>query len=449
MSTHSARPYPGDAARVPAGRLERLWHFGRLTGGLAGGALIEALRGALRGTPPDFLDALLTRANGVKLAERLARLRGAAMKVGQLLSLEAKGLLPPEFAKVLEVLRADARPMPFSQLVRLLEEEYGSGWDRRFKRFSFAPMAAASIGQVHAAETEDGRRIALKIQYPGVRQSIDSDVENVALLFRLLSFLPRAVDLRPILAEAKRQLHREADYRQEAAWLGRYRDLVAEQAHFAVPRVHEDFSTERILAMDHLEGIRIDKLAGPGFDPPLRDRVGAQLLELLFRELFEFGVVQTDPNFGNYLYEMGSGRVVLLDFGSVRAFEPHFVAGYLDLCRAVLAEDRDAIRSAAMSIGYLGSDDPPHHQQAAVDVIRLGSTPVRSQGAYDFGASDLVGRVRAAVSDLVFGHGFVRVPPPETVFLHRKVVGTFLLCARLGARVDVQQLVRPIVSERS
>jgi predicted unusual protein kinase regulating ubiquinone biosynthesis (AarF/ABC1/UbiB family) len=283
-------PIDREAVPVPAGRLQRLWQFGLLTGELAGGALVETLRGALRGQAPGFLDALLSPANGLKLAERLAHLRGAAMKLGQLLSLEGKGLLPPEFVEVLEVLRAEGRPMPFSQLV------------------------------------------ALKIQYPGVRRSIEADVDNVALILRVLRVLPAGIEIGPILEEAKRQLRQEADYRQEAQWLERCRALVAGDDRFEVPRVHPDLSTERILAMDYLQGIPIEALARPGFQPSARDRVAGHLLELLFRELFEFRVVQTDPNFANYYYQPESGRVVLLDFGSVRTFEAELVAGYMQYC---------------------------------------------------------------------------------------------------------------------
>jgi aarF domain-containing kinase len=439
-------PIDREAVPVPAGRLQRLWQFGLLTGELAGGALVETLRGALRGQAPGFLDALLSPANGLKLAERLAHLRGAAMKLGQLLSLEGKGLLPPEFVEVLEVLRAEGRPMPFSQLVEILGAEYGAGWEHRFRRFSFAPMAAASIGQVHRAETRDGHPVALKIQYPGVRRSIEADVDNVALILRVLRVLPAGIEIGPILEEAKRQLRQEADYRQEAQWLERCRALVAGDDRFEVPRVHPDLSTERILAMDYLQGIPIEALARPGFQPSARDRVAGHLLELLFRELFEFRVVQTDPNFANYYYKPESGRVVLLDFGSARTFEAELVAGYMALCRAVLAEDRDAIRAAAVRVGYLGAQDPPHWAEALVEVILLGSTPVLWRGRYDFGASDLVRRVRDAVSDLVFNRGFARAPPPETVFLHRKIVGTFLLCARLGGQVDLRRIVEAVLA---
>ena len=152
--------------------------------------------------------------NAERLAARLANLRGAAMKLGQLVSLQGEDVLPPEFAQALAVLRSEAAPMPAAQLRRVLGREYGKGWERRFAHFDFEPVAAASIGQVHRARTRDGRDLALKIQYPGVARSIASDVDNVAALLRLFNLLPLDLDVAGIAAEAKRQLAQEADYLQ-------------------------------------------------------------------------------------------------------------------------------------------------------------------------------------------------------------------------------------------
>ena len=146
------------------------------------GAAAEGLRRFARGEASDFGSALFSAPNARRLAARLARLRGAAMKLGQLVSLQGEDILPPEFAQALAVLRAQATPMPTEQLRRVLGREYGKGWERRFSTFDYDPIAAASIGQVHRATTPDGRDLALKIQYPGVARSITSDVDNVAVL---------------------------------------------------------------------------------------------------------------------------------------------------------------------------------------------------------------------------------------------------------------------------
>jgi predicted unusual protein kinase regulating ubiquinone biosynthesis (AarF/ABC1/UbiB family) len=436
---------------VPAGRLERLARFGLLAGELAAGSLVDGARrafGAAAGGGANaggVASALLSVANAERLAKRLAQLRGAAMKLGQLLSLESADILPPELAEVLAVLRSTADTMPASQLRRVLGREYGKGWEARFAAFDFEPVAAASIGQVHRVRAADGRDLALKIQYPGIARSIESDVDNVAALLRLSRILPVEIDVSGIVREAKRQLRLEADYHVEAANLRRYRGLLAGEPQLSVPRVHDDLTTKRVLAMDWAAGRPIEDLADPGTPQALRDAAGERLQRLLFRELFEFRFVQTDPNFANYLYDAEADCLWLLDLGSAREYEAGFVSRYAQLCRGVVDGDREAVRRAAVAIGYLRDDDPEERARSAVDLMFLVCEPFRRAGVYDFARSTLAVRARDAGFDLAFRKGFLRAPPAETVFLHRKLVGIFLLCGRIRARVDVRSLLLPLL----
>jgi predicted unusual protein kinase regulating ubiquinone biosynthesis (AarF/ABC1/UbiB family) len=426
-------------SRVPAGRLERLARVGWMAGELAAGS---ALRGAQRwlGGAPGPASAAAQR-----LARRLAALRGAAMKLGQLLSLESADLLPPELAEALAVLRASADAMPAAQVRRVLGREYGRGWEARFARFEWEPIAAASIGQVHEAVSIDGRLLALKVQYPGVARSIDADVDNVAALLRLARLLPLDLDVSGLVAEAKRQLRQETDYLVEAASLRRYRALVADEPALSVPSVHDDLTTRRVLAMDLVAGDAIESLGARGVPPARRDAVGEVLERLVFRELFEFRFVQTDPNFANYLVDPTQERVALLDFGATREVEPALAERYARICRAIVAGDRAGVRAGAVEIGYVRGDEGEDRLRGVVDLILLVCEPLRRPGAYDFGRSTLPERVRDLGMDLAFRRGFLRAPPPETVFLHRKLVGSFLLCARIRARVDAHALIRPLI----
>jgi len=397
----------------------------------------------MRGDGTALSAGLLTGEDARLLAERLSRMRGAVMKLGQLVSMDGKGMLPQELVEVLAPLRNGAHIMPFSQLVGVLETEYGSGWQKRFRRFRFDPIAAASIGQVHQAETRDGRQLAVKIQYPGVRESIDSDVANLSLLMRLLGPLTEGLALEPTLEEARRQLHQEADYVAEARALVEYRNLLGDDPVLRVPAVHEDLTTPRVLAMDFAVGVSVDALVSCANTREVRDRVAKALSGLVLRELFDLGVVQTDPNFANYLFDEGNGRVTLLDFGAVRRVDKPLADAYRDLARAAMSEDREAVKEAAVAMGYLAADDPPDHAEGLVDLILMASEPLRHRGPYDFAVSDLFGRAQVCGQDLLFRRGFKRTPPPETLFLHRKFVGTFLLCTRLRSRVDVRSLVLP------
>lgn len=430
-------------SRVPASRIERLARIGWMAGELAAGGLAEGARRLFGGDAAGGASALLSGANARRLARRLSQLRGAAMKLGQLLSLESADVLPPEFAEALALLRASADTMPSSQVRRALGREYGKGWEARFRRFSFEPVASASIGQVHEAVAADGRRLALKIQYPGVARSIESDVDNVASLLRIAKLLPLSIDLSGIIAEAKRQLRQEADYLQEAASLRRYRALVAGDDALRVPGVHDDLTTQRILAMDFAEGEPIESLAAAGVAQARRDAAGCTLERLVLRELFEFGFVQTDPNFANYFIEPGSDRIVLLDFGSTREVPPALAEQYAHMIRGAMSGDREAMRAAAIEIGYLPAGESEDRARAVVDLIFTICEPFRASGVYDFGRSTLPSRVRDLGFDLALRRGFLHPPPAETVFLHRKLAGSFLLCARLRSRIDVGALVRP------
>lgn len=425
--------------------MERLARIGWMAAELALGGVAEGVR-RLAGGEAEAGNPLLTGANGRRLAKRLSSMRGAAMKLGQLLSLEGEDLLPPEMAEALGMLRADGDAMPHGQLHRVLGHNYGKGWEERFLDFDHEPIAAASIGQVHQARTSDGRSLALKIQYPGVARSIGSDVDNLAAALRLARLLPVELDLTELLAEAKRQLRREADYRAEAESLVRYGALLAGDSRFAVPAVHADLTTTHILAMDRMQGLPLEDLRGPEHSQERRDAVAEALISLVMRELFEFRFVQTDPNFANYLWLPDSGKIGLLDLGAAREVSDPLSRSYAKLCRCGMLGDRAGLHQVAVEMGLLVGDETPARREVFVDFLLLASEPFRSEGAYDFGRSDVPARARQAATALALRHGFLRPPPPEVLFLQRKLGGSFLLCARLGARIDMRSLLERAIS---
>lgn len=423
---------------VPSGRGSRLVSLGWMAAGIAGNMMAEAARQIAKGKLPKVSDLLLTPANARRVADELAKLRGAAMKVGQLLSMESGDLLPPALAEILGRLRSDARSMPKTQVMDMLVANWGSGWERQFKHFSFKPLAAASIGQVHRAQTLDGRDLAIKIQYPGVRESIDSDVDNVAGLLRLSGLMPKAMDIAPLLRDAKRQLHDEADYIREGNYLQRYGDLLADAPQYQLPRVHTDLTTRSVLAMDYVRGVPIEKLADAA--QVQRDRVMTLLFSLLLREVFEFRLVQTDPNFANYRFDTHSHRLVLLDFGATRACKARMSRDFRRLMKAAMASDRVAMRAALMGIGYLGESTQERHRQAVLDIAEQALEPFCQQGGYDFGSSDLPARVRANGMALGMDKEFFQLPPADAMLLQRKFGGLYLLAIRLKARVNLNAL---------
>jgi predicted unusual protein kinase regulating ubiquinone biosynthesis (AarF/ABC1/UbiB family) len=435
-----------DRARaVPSGRLSRFGHFGRLAGGVAGGMLAEGARRLADGERPRMRDMLLTPGNVGRIADRLSHLRGAAMKLGQMISMDAGDMLPPELAEIMARLRQNAHRMPPRQLERVLAAQWGENWRKRFSRFGASPIAAASIGQVHRAQTLDGRDLAIKVQYPGVRDSIEADVDNVATLLRVSGLLPRELDIAPLLGAAKTQLSEESDYLREAGQIALFGRLLADAPDYVVPVVDEEFTTGQVLAMSYVEGRPIDSLG----DAPAQTRDAAmhRLIALVLRELFEFGVMQTDPNFANYRYEPETGRLVLLDFGASRSVEPATVEGYRGLLRALIKGDRDKVRQTAMDAGFVGPGAVRNHRARVDRMIDVVIGEMTRSGPFDFGDRSFVGVLRDQGLDIAADRAAWHIPPADILFVQRKISGTALLAARLKARVPVRDMLMPYLTE--
>ncbi|NCP64722.1 MAG: AarF/ABC1/UbiB kinase family protein [Paraglaciecola sp.] len=430
-----------DALSVPSGRLTRFSKLGSLAGRVAGNMLAEGLSELAKGNRPKLKDLLLTPGNVLRVSEQLAQMRGAAMKVGQLLSMDAGDMLPAELADILARLRSNAHAMPEAELLTLLTQEWGPDWRKRFIQFPLKPIAAASIGQVHKVISDDLKRLAIKIQYPGIRQSIDSDVDNVASLIKMTGLLPSKLNLKPLLAEAKKQLHDEADYPLEGQRLGQYAAVVANDDAFVMPVLDETFSTTNILAMTFLDGSPIESLVSA--PQALRDAVISNLMRLFFKELFVFKLVQTDPNFANYLYDHDSGKIVLLDFGATRDYGDTLVSGYRQLMQGACANDQAKIKAAALQIGLLNEAIPATIQQTISDICYLACEPLYSKQPYDFGQTSLATRLQKAGMQIGLEKTYVHTPPADAIFLHRKLGGLFLLAMKIKARVDMRSLFMP------
>ncbi|WP_374128221.1 ABC1 kinase family protein [Sphingomonas sp. 28-62-11] len=424
---------------IPSGRLSRLGVFGKIAGGVAGGVVAEGARRLAAGERPQMSDLLLTPANITRVTEQLSHLRGAAMKLGQMISMDAGDILPPELSAILGRLRDRAHHMPPQQLQQVLAKHWGKDWRRRFARFGATPIAAASIGQVHKAETHDGRSLAIKVQYPGVRASIDSDVDNVATLLRMTGMMPKEIDIAPLLGEAKRQLHEEADYTREGQQMQRFAALLADDPDFVVPVLDAEFTSGEVLAMSFVEGTAIENLGDAPQDE--RNRVMTALIRLVLRELFDFGLMQTDPNFANFRYQRGTGKLVLLDFGATRDVTPATAAGYRGLLTAGLNGDRDAVRVAAVAAGFLGEQTVARHPALIDRMIDVIIGEMNRPGAFDFGDRAFVNVLRDQGIEIGQDRAAWHMPPIEMLFAQRKISGTALLAARLKAQVDVRGMV--------
>ena len=435
---------PKRSAAVPTGRSSRLFHMGGVVAAIAGGVVAGGLRQLASGQRPDLPNLLLTPSNALRLTSGLSHLRGAALKLGQMLSMDTGLVLSPQISQIFASLRDDAKPMPPKQLQTVLNAQWGPGWLKQFRRFDVRPFAAASIGQVHRAQTLDGQDLAIKVQYPGVRDSIDSDVDNIATLMRLPGLVPSGMDLQPLLAEAKRQLHAEADYQAEANHLAQFGSLLAGSDMFLVPDLHPALCTSQVLAMRYVDSAPLDSLSHA--PQALRDKVAAALIDLVLREIFVFGAMQTDPNWANYRYCPQSGRIVLLDFGAVQTIAPSLAADFRALAQVALDGEPKATRDAMLRIGYFGPTTAPHHQTLIQSMFDLAMGPLRQSSPFDFGQSDLLEHLRDMGLAIGSDRDLAHVPPAATLFLHRKIGGMYLMAAKLRARVALRPMVETYCS---
>ena len=433
---------------VPSSRSSRMMGMGALAGRLAQNVIAEGSRQLLKGQKPRMSDLLLTKENVGRVTDQLARMRGAAMKVGQLVSMDAGNLLPRELADILARLQDDAIRMPATQWSAILEKSWGADWQEQFSRFSFDPIAAASIGQVHEATDRSGRHMAIKIQYPGVAKSIDSDVANVVSLLKMSGLVPKSLDLEPLIIEARAQLHLEADYRHEGQQMRDYASAVLsmDQADsFLLPEWFDELSTEQILCMSFLKGAPLASIPPGSLEA---SRVMSELFRLFFAELLCFGRVQTDPNLANFSYQSDTGKIILLDFGAVRTYAADFVKNYQAALEAATANDAVMLGDALQILGFFQDNINATNRSAVIDIFLMAAEPLRTSGLYDFGTSDLASRIQQRGMSISSDPQAWHTPPPDVLFLHRKMAGLYLMAARLAAKVDVSHIFKEAVQRR-
>lgn len=438
---------PHDRSRqraVPAGRMARIGTFGRLVGGVAGGMVAEGARRLASGEGISARDLILTPGNVQRLTDRLSHLRGAAMKMGQMISLDAGDFLPDELSRILATLRDQANFMPTKQLDQVLKSEWGPDWRKQFRWFNPRPIAAASIGQVHKALTRDGEELAIKVQYPGVAKSIDSDVDNVMTLLKVAGFAPPELEVEKLMAAAKKQLHEEADYQREGEQMKLYREQLADVPGFVVPRLHEGLTRGAILAMSFEEGVSIEEL---GNEPPeRRDEVFARLIRLVARELFDFGVMQTDPNFANFRYRRETGEIILLDFGACRPVDPDVAKGYRRMLEAGLKGNAEEVLQATLDAGFMMPIVAEKHPERVGRMIDIVINEMREDAPFDFGDRAFIPLLRDEGYAIAQDKDTWAFPPIETLFVQRKVSGTALLGARLKAKVNIRRITEEVLA---
>ena len=391
------------------------------------------------------------------LAATLCRMRGAALKLGQMLSIQDEDLLPAPLVKALRDVRTGANVMPAAQLHGQLDAELGEGWRERLGVASFTevPLAAASIGQVHRASVRaddaDGaddagdaaaplEEVVLKVQYPGVATGIESDLTNLSWLISSTGLAPKGLFIENIISVARRELAEECDYVTEAAHQARYAALLRDagmEGDFIVPRVYPRLSSRAVLATEFVDGVQFESLLG--MDQQTRNRAARRLLRLTVKELFEWNFMQTDPNWGNYLYDPATDRIVLLDFGACQAYPRAFTEQYFGIVAAAANENTPQLLDMSEQLGFLTGEENEEMRTAHIRAGLLVGEPFQAGGDFNFAQSNLTARLGEHAK--AFMKNRLTPPPTEIYSLHRKLAGAFLACIKLRAVIPCRDLL--------
>jgi aarF domain-containing kinase len=431
------KPYILRESKVPATRLSRMWNYSGLAASMLGGAVSEGLSRTFGGGGEGSV--MLSGANMERLVTKLSRMRGAALKLGQMMSFQDSKMLPGPIQEVLQRVQDRADYMPSYQRDQVLVSNLGDSWRDLFSDFEEKPIAAASIGQVHRATLQSGKQVAVKIQFPGVAASINSDLDNLSMLLTATKLLPKGLYLERTIANARTELGWECDYEREADCLTRFKSLmVGEESVFRVPGVHPEASGKQVLTMDFMEGVGVTRVAS--FAQPQRDWIGTQIMRLCLREITEFRFMQTDPNWTNFLYNAKLNKLELLDFGASREYPDRFVDLYVRLLEAASRGDRHGVKVLSEDLGYLTGHESRAMLDAHVDSVLTLAEPfvMSAPDIYDFKDQTITERVKDLIPVMLRER--LAPPPEETYSLHRKLSGAFLLCARLGSKVPCREL---------
>jgi len=422
------------------GRLARVAKVGVNLGGFAAGAAAARAGGRPLDDPR----------NAAELKRVLGELKGPLMKLAQILG-NIPDAVPPEFARQLSELQANAPPMGQGFVRRRMAGELGPDWRSRFVDFTPEAVSAASLGQVHKATLPGGETVAVKLQYPDMASAVEADLGQLDLMLALFRRVDGSIDTSEIRDELAARLREELDYARELKHLLLYRQMLAGEAHVRVPRPIPELSTPRLLTMEWLDGTRLlDWRDAPA---EVRNRIAEALFLAWYRPFYRVGVIHGDPHLGNYTVAAADADravVNLLDFGCVRIFPPAFIQGVNELYRAIEADDDDRAAHAFEMWGFRGLT------REIRDVLLIWARflygpllddrvrPIDLDGRPGEYGRATAYRVHQELKKL----GSVTIPA-EFVFMDRAAIGLGGVFIQLGAELNWHRLFRQLMDDFS
>ncbi|MBT6176070.1 MAG: AarF/ABC1/UbiB kinase family protein [Deltaproteobacteria bacterium] len=377
--------------------------------------------------------------NGERIVETLGELKGAVMKVGQMASL-AQDILPKEIGDALGKLQKEAPPMAYEVIAAQIEKEFGAAPETLFKSFSREPFAAASIGQVHRAVTDDGREVVVKIQYPGVDGAVDSDLNHLKLAF-LASGLIRIEKkaLNALVQELRERLHEELDYCNEADNVRHFRELFKDDDRVVIPEVIGERSSKRILTLTYEPGDHLQKLVSLGYSQEQRNQLGENLFGIFLDQLFRFHAIHADPNPANFGFRR-DGKIVMYDFGCVKKIKPEIAQAYNDTVYAGLHEDYETVETGLQRLGVRnlkGATLPDGYYKMWRDIF---GRPF-FQEIYDYGRADIHKDVLKNTPLFLAKYASAFQPSPDIVFVDRVIGGHYGTLCHLRTQASFRKVL--------
>ncbi len=429
-----------DDDHVPAGRLRRLSRLAYLTARTTGDLLAAQARRKLSGVDVPHEDL---RKAGERILKTLGELKGAALKLGQALAMDPDALPEEARSVVAKLLSQAPQRMDFAQVAAVVREELGQAPGALFASFDEEPMAAASLGQVHAARLHDGREVVVKVQYPGVDKALENDLANAAVLVRGFALTGETLDGRAYYDEMRRSLLRELDYREEAAQAEAYRDAAAKYPELIVPRVIAERSARRVLCLERLHGVPLLDFAEAHRPDEERFAVARLLVLAIWGPFYAARLVHGDPHPGNF-FVMPDGKLGVLDFGATKLLSERFAAVY----RSFLEEN--AAGRGHPDVGpmlkkagfrFLGEDEEDAYEfcQKLADVVQK---PILSE-SFDFGEDALVSGIRRVFRSEPQLALTIK-PPPEALLFYRSAAGLAQDLRLLKARGPFRAVLKEI-----
>ncbi len=385
------------------------------------------------------------RESAESIYEAAIELRGLILKGCQFLGSRAD-VLPREYVEVLSALQDRVPPKPFATVRETVEAELGRPLDTIFSSFEREPIASASLAQVHRATTLDGRVVAVKVQYPEIARLVRSDLSNLRLLFRTVARVERDFDLMPLVDELAEAVPLELDFVNEGRNAERVAGFFAERDDIAVPHIHWDLSSERLLVMELVEGAKVSDaaaLAKADIDPNDVSRV---LVEAYCEQILIRGFFHADPHAGNMLVQASPGgpRLVFLDFGLAKELPADFRQGVVDFAAALLRGDATAMATSLVELGFETRDGKVSSLADLADFILATAQRIRTQAHLD---PELAERLRDEIPDRIRENPLVRIP--SHLVLIARVIGLLSgLTRTLGTRIDLVGAILPYVLPR-